>query len=574
MRVVATAGHVDHGKSTLVQALTGTDPDRWDEEKRRGLTIDLGFAATTLPSGASIAFVDVPGHVRFLKNMLAGVGAVDACVFVVAATEGWKPQSEEHLRILELLGLGHGVIAVTKVGLVAPDELELVHLDLADRVAGTFLAGAEQVDVDAPTGVGLGALRLALDRLVADTPAAPDRDRPRLWVDRSFAARGAGTILTGTLAGGPLALDDELLVVPGATAVRVRALQSHGEARTRVGPGHRVAVNLVGIGHHDVARGHALVRRDQWHAARTVDASLTVLATLDHAVSRRGAYLLHVGAGEHAVALRVLGPDAVEPGATGLVRLHLPVALPLTPGDRFVLRESGRQETIGGGEVLDVEPVTRAAEAAPDRSVERVLRERGEVEVTELYRLTGEHRSADLGTTAIDPARLAARRAELLDAVDRAGPHGLELAPLDDLQRRLAARLADDGELRIDQGRARAVTSADPVAEHPYLAALDANPFTPPTPDEAGVDPADLRELVRRGLVQREDGVCFSSAAVDEACARLAPRLAAAPDGLTVAEIRDELATTRKYVIPLLKILDGTGRTRRRGDRRIAGPRL
>src|SRR5688572_18027017 len=192
MRVVATAGHVDHGKSSLVLALTGTDPDRFEEEKRRGLTIDLGFAHTTLPSGAGISFIDVPGHVRFLRNMLAGVGGVDACLFVVAATEGWKPQSEEHLRILELLGIGHGVVALTKVDLVDDDDLELARLDLADRLAGSPLAGCEVVDVAAPSGVGLGALRLALDRLVASTPAAEDRDRPRLWVDRAFAAKGAG----------------------------------------------------------------------------------------------------------------------------------------------------------------------------------------------------------------------------------------------------------------------------------------------------------------------------------------------------------------------------------------------
>src|SRR3954468_17403848 len=194
MHVIATAGHVDHGKSTLVEALTGTDPDRLAEEKARGVTIDLGFAGGALASGRRYAFIDVPGHVRFLKNMLAGVGAVDACLFVVAATEGWKPQSEEHLRILDLLGVGHGLVALTKVGLVDEEWRALARLELADRVAGTFLEGAEVVDVDAPTGVGVHELRAALDRLLADTPHAADRNRPRLWIDRSFAARGAGTV--------------------------------------------------------------------------------------------------------------------------------------------------------------------------------------------------------------------------------------------------------------------------------------------------------------------------------------------------------------------------------------------
>ncbi|MDQ3107116.1 MAG: selenocysteine-specific translation elongation factor, partial [Actinomycetota bacterium] len=353
MRVVATAGHVDHGKSTLVRALTGTDPDRFAEEKARGLTIDLGFASTTLPSGRDVGFVDVPGHVRFLKNMLAGVGAVDACLFVVAATEGWKPQSEEHLRILSLLDVAHGIVALTKVGLVDEDDAELARLEVEERVAGTFLEGADVVAVDALAGRGLDALRSALDRLVASTPAAIDRGRLRLWVDRSFAAKGSGTVVTGTLTGGKLSVDDELdLVGRGmARGVRVRALQSHSSPLATADPGRRLAVNLAGAAHGDVVRGDALVRRRQWAPTSTFDASLTVLSGLDHDVSRRGAYALYLGSGEHPIRLRVLGPDAIAPGAEGFVRLHLPAPLPLVPGDRFVLRESGRGETVGGGEV-------------------------------------------------------------------------------------------------------------------------------------------------------------------------------------------------------------------------------
>src|SRR5438067_12153483 len=225
MHVVATAGHVDHGKSTLVLALTGMDPDRFAQEKARGLPIDLGFAWTTLPSGRELAFVDVPGHVRFIKNMLAGVGAVDACLFVVAATEGWKPQSEEHLRILELLGIGHGLVAVTMVGLVDDEVRQLAALEVGERVAGTFLEKAEVVEVDAPGGIGVDDLRQALDRLLETTPTAVDRGRPRLWVDRVFAARGSGTVVTGTLTGGPIAVDDELVLLPAGRPVRVRALQ-------------------------------------------------------------------------------------------------------------------------------------------------------------------------------------------------------------------------------------------------------------------------------------------------------------------------------------------------------------
>ena len=341
MHVVGTAGHVDHGKSTLVLALTGIDPDRLAEEKARGLTIDLGFAWATLPSGRDLAFVDVPGHVRFLKNMLAGVGAVDACLFVVAATEGWKPQSEEHLRILELLGVTHGLVALTKVGVVDDDHREIARLDVTDRVTGTFLEQAEVVDVDAPAGIGLDALRAALDRLLAATPFATDRDRPRLWVDRVFAAKGSGTVVTGTLTGGAIAVDDELVVLPSHLRGRVRALQSLKRAHDRIGPGHRVAVNLSGVSHDRLARGDALVRGDQWRPTRTVDASLRVLHALQHDVSRRGAYAAYVGSGEHAVRVRVLGTDAIEPGGAGFVRLHLPVALPWCPATASCSASSG-----------------------------------------------------------------------------------------------------------------------------------------------------------------------------------------------------------------------------------------
>src|SRR4051794_26876281 len=569
MHVVATAGHVDHGKSTLVLALTGMDPDRFAEEKARGLTIDLGFAWTTLPGGQELAFVDVPGHVRFIKNMLAGVGAVDACLFVVAATEGWKPQSEEHLRILELLGVGHGVVALTKVGLVDDDWRELARLDVEDHLAGTFLAGAEVVDVDAPTGAGVAELQSALGRLLAATPTAADLGRPRLWIDRSFAARGSGTVVTGTLAGGALAVEDELAIVPLGRRVRVRALQSHQQSRADVGPGHRVAVNLTGVSHHDVQRGHALIRPGQWAPTRMLDASLTVLESVDHNVSRRGAYQLYAGSGEHPVRLRVLGAEAIPPGASGLVRLHLPEALPLLPGDRFVLRESGRAETVGGGEVLDVAPVLAASRAKPDRSVDRVIAERGWVDVAELERLTGERRDAVIGSWVVAPEALAAAVEEVQAGVESAGPLGLELAVLDDRQRAVLATLAG---IAVEGGRAHRPDAVDPLAGHPYLDALNAAPFTPPPPD--GVDRAELRELVRRGLVIERDGVWFSPSAVDRAAQVVAERLAAQPDGVTVSEIRDALGTTRKFLLPLLAQLDATGVTRRRGDVRIAGPRL
>ena len=574
MHVVATAGHVDHGKSTLVKALTGTDPDRFEEERRRGLTIDLGFASVELPSGRRCAIVDVPGHIRFIRNMLAGVGAVDACIFVVAATEGWKPQSEEHLRILELLGITSGLVVLTKVDLVDAELAEIARLDVSDHLAGTFLAGAEIVAVDGVSGTGMASFADALDRLLARTPTAVDADRPRLWVDRAFVAPGAGTVVTGTLTGGSVRVGDELTVRPGRRQVRVRAIQSLYESQTSVAPGHRTALNLVGVNHGDVGRGDVVVRSDQWHLTRTVDASLGVLVSLDHEVSRRGAYVAYLGAGEFSVRMRILGSESLQPGSAGAVRLHLPCGLPLCPGDRFVLRESGRAETVGGGEILDVDPRLPAAVARPDRSVERVIAERGWVRPDDLWRLTGERRRPNLAGWVVDPEALRAAQDEIRARLAGAADLGLDLAGLSEQERAVAGNL--DGVV-IEAGRAHPARRVDTLAEHPFLAALAQQPFSPPEPTAAGVPavaPAELREMLRRGLVVSQDGVVFPAAAVDRAAEVVAGLLEARPEGFTVAEFRDAVGTTRKYALPLLAALDAGGMTRRRGDLRIAGRRL
>ncbi|MGZ0184330.1 MAG: selenocysteine-specific translation elongation factor [Acidimicrobiales bacterium] len=569
MHVVATAGHVDHGKSTLVEALTGTDPDRFAEEKARGLTIDLGFADTTLPSGAVLSLVDVPGHARFIKNMLAGVGAVDACLFVVAATEGWKPQSEEHLRILELLGVEHGIVALTKVGPADDDLVELAQLELEERLAGTFLEGVRVIETDAPTGVGIGELRAALDDLLAATPTAIDHGRPRLWIDRAFSARGSGTVVTGTLTGGFLRSDDELEVHPSGATVRVRGLQNHHADRDELPPGSRCAVNLVGVSHDGVARGDVLVRSGQWHHTMVVDASLTVLDQLDHPVSRRGAHVLYLGSGEHPVRMRILGPDALQPGTSGAVRLHLPIPLPLLPGDRFVMRESGRAETVGGGEILDVDPVDRASSARPDRSVDRVVAQRGWVDADELERLTGERRDPDVGRWVVDPTELHTTLVDLRGALAEAGPLGLDLSTLDE-HGRAAVELLDD--VVVEAGRLAPVDAVDPLADHPFVAILTASPFTPPAPER--VDRAELRELVRREMVVEVEGIFFAASAIQAAAELAARLLAESPEGFTVSAFREAAGNTRKHAMPLLARLDGTGVTRRRGDVRIAGPRL
>ena len=568
---ISTAGHVDHGKSTLVEALTGVDPDRFAEEKARGLTIDLGFGSAPLPSGRSVSIIDVPGHERFIRNMLAGVGAVDACLFVVAANEGWMPQSEEHLRILELLGVSHGLIALTKVGLCDADIAELARLEVEERVEDTFLAGAPVVETDVVDDLGVDDLRAGLDDLVDRTPAAADLRRPRLWIDRAFAARGAGTVVTGTLTGGQIRVDDELELRPRGAVVRVRALQSHHSQRTKIGPGNRVAVNLSGVSHQEVVRGDVLVRAGQWHMTNRFDASLTVLSTLDHEVSSRGAHAIYVGACELPARMRILGLEALSPGEAGHVRLHLPQRLPLLPGDRFVLRESGRAETIGGGTVLDIDPVLAASRARPDLSIDRVVAERGWVEAERLALLTGQRREPDVGRWVVSPTVLKGSKARLRAAVDDAGPLGLDIAGLDEKDRAVLSLME---EMATEGGRVRPIGQSDPFENHRYTAALEAAPFTPPDPEAVGVDRSEVRELVKRGVVVEQDGVFFAASTLAAARSAVGEMLADQPDGVTVAEVRELLETTRKYALPLLAWLDGQGATRRRGDVRIAGPRL
>jgi selenocysteine-specific elongation factor len=570
MTVVATAGHVDHGKSSLVLALTGTDPDRFEEEKRRGLTIDLGFAHTTLPSGASLSFVDVPGHVRFLRNMLAGVGGVSACVFVVAATEGWKPQSEEHLRILELLGLDRGIVVLTKVDLVDDEWLEIAELDVTDHLANTFLEDAPVLPVSSTTGDGIDGLLAALDDLVDAAPTASDRGRVRLWIDRVFSPKGSGTVVTGTLTGGQLAVEQQVAVEPGGLSARIRGLQIAGRSVEVAASGNRVAANLSGVDHHELGRGDALVEPGRWLLTDRFDASLRVLSSLYHEVSRRGAHVAYIGSGEHHVRLRVLWSEAIGPGGEGAVRIFLPRALPLLPGDRFILRESGRDETVGGGEVLDIAPVLRASRAAPDRSAERVVDERGGwVDAAELELLTGEVIDPVLGSWVTSPDAIAALASSITERIASAGPTGVDLAAFDARERAVLDTLDD---IVVDGGLVRPADAIDPFVDHPFLTQLLAGGFTPPPVD--GADRGELRELTRRGHVVARDGIVFHATTIDRAAEEAARLLAASPEGFTVSQFRDATGASRKYALPLVAELDARGVTRRRDDLRIPGPRL
>ena len=365
--VVGTAGHIDHGKSALVRALTGTDPDRLQEEKARGITIDLGFAQHQIGS-VNVAFVDVPGHEHFVRNMLAGASGIDAVLLVVAADESIMPQTREHFDICRLLGVTAGVVALTKSDLVDAETIELVRLETADLVRGSFLEAAHVVPVSSKTDAGLTELREALSELAEGmhAPQHPGRSGvARLPIDRAFTVRGFGTVVTGTLISGQLAVDDSLDVLPAGRRVRVRGLQVHGEARQEAVAGQRVAVNLSSVEVEEVARGDSLVETDGLEVTRRFDATLRLLgaaAPLKHGARVR----FHAGTSETmariSIASRVAdAPDAepvsrLDPGDEAYVRVRLERPVALTRNDRFVLRAYSPSVTIAGGQVLDPAP--------------------------------------------------------------------------------------------------------------------------------------------------------------------------------------------------------------------------
>ena len=566
--VICTAGHVDHGKSTLINALTGIDPDRWAEEKRRGLTIDLGFAKADRKDNGFVSFIDVPGHERFLKNMLAGVGAVDGCLFVVDSTEGWKPQSEEHLRILNLLGVRKGLIALTKISLADDDLREIVSLEIKDHLKGTFLESAPIIPIDSITGVGIDSLTTELEKMLEDTPVAKDNDRPRLWIDRVFTVKGAGTVVTGTLTGGSLKVDDEIIINPQNFVTKIRSLQSHDEQISNIGPGSRIAINLANIDHRSIGRGSVITNPEQWFLTSTFDAELNVLPSVEHEVSRRGAYLAYIGTKEEFVKVRVLGDEVIPAGSKGLVRVYMDEKLPLMLGDRLILRESGRNETIGGAIVLDPDPILRAAEAKPNSSIERIITEHKWITPSHLEALTGVRRQEDVPGWIVDPNCLQDMIADLSQRLLTAGNLGLDITSLDQFERAAIGLL----EGVLIEGKYLRMEGADNLSDHPYLDQLESNLFKPPDADS--VDPRELRELVRRELIIEQNGIFFSQKAVTSAAKRIRVLLKKNPEGITVGEVRIALDSTRKYVLPLLNHLDQIGATVRRNDVRLAGKRL
>ncbi len=575
MRVVATAGHVDHGKSTLVRALTGMEPDRWAEERRRGMTIDLGYAWAALPDDEVLAFVDVPGHQRFIGNMLAGLGPAPAVMVVVAADEGWRRQSAEHLAAVDALGLTAGVLAVTRSDLADPGPATAEALE---HLRGSSLRDVEAVAVSGATGAGLDDLRAALARLVGRLPP-PRLDAPvRLWVDRSFTVRGSGTVVTGTLGAGVLRTGDELRL--GDRTVRVRGLQSLGRSYDEVAAVARVAVNLRGVERSEVARGDALLTPGAWVGTSGMDVRLSVdPRTLPTEL------VLHVGSTGVAGRLRPLGADTA--------RLQLHRALPLRAGDRALLRDPGAQSVAAGVLVLDADPpalrrrgaaAVRAADlvsagAVPDLVTE--VARRGAVRRTDLAALGVplDDLSAVLvqGEWLVDPSRWQAWAAALGAAVDA----HLAAAPLEgglpaeaarqavglpDL--RLLAPLVPAAGLTAASGRVRRPgTSVDlGPAERAVVQLEDRlrdDPFAAPEApylDALRLGPRELAAAERAGrLLRLRDEVVL----LPDGPARAMRVLARLEQPFTLSQARQALRTTRRVAVPLLEHLDGRGWTRR-----------
>ncbi len=356
MYVIGTAGHVDHGKSTLVKALTGIDPDRLEEEKRREMTIDLGFARLKLPGGKDISIIDVPGHERFIKNMLAGVGGFDAAMLIVAADEGIMPQTEEHLAILDLLQINRGVVVLTKRDMVDEEWLELMKEEVKERMSKSGLKDAPIVAVSARTGEGLPELLKTLDETLSKAAPREDLGKPRLPIDRVFTITGFGTVVTGTLIEGRLAVGQEVEIEPGGLKSRVRGLQMHSKKVEVAPPGNRVAVNLVGLEVGDLQRGMVVTTSNWLEATDRIDVRLNLLADAPVEIEQNDRYDFFSGAAETGAGITILDKDRIKPGESGLLQLRLNEPLAIAKGDKFILRLPSPSQTVGGGIIIDTRP--------------------------------------------------------------------------------------------------------------------------------------------------------------------------------------------------------------------------
>jgi selenocysteine-specific elongation factor len=606
--VLGTAGHIDHGKSTLITALTGIDPDRLAEEKRRGMTIDLGFAHLLLPSGLEVGIVDVPGHARFIRNMLAGTHGLDAVMLVIAADEGVMPQTREHLEIIDLLDVSRGIVVLSKVDLVDADWLTLVRSEVLEAIRGTSLNGAPVVPFSAVSGEGKAELIAALDALFAESLSRPDDGRPRLPIDRVFTMSGFGTVVTGTLVDGSLTLGEELEVVPGGRTVRVRGLQQHNRKVDTASPGSRVAVNLTGVDREQLARGDVLARPNTLNATRRIDATVRVLASAPQSLRHGAELLLHTGTAEVGGRVILLEADEIAAGGQGWVQLYLERPIAAAELDRFILRVPSPSATIAGGRFIDVAPRKHSRhDSAVTASLER--RAAGDVLQEELRKYPRGVTVAALLKATMAPegdiAALDARRVGdwLYDsgawqaiadqaATELTGYHSAHPLrpgmPREELRNRLGVapgsfasvvqgliedgRVAEqDGSIATPDHRVELHSPGGPAAL--LLDLLGRQPLAPPSLSEAikqtGASPEVVRALAQQGeIVRVGDDVAFTKDAYATAAAMVREIISSA-GSITVAQLRDRMGASRRPVLALLEHLDSERVTRRVGDSRV-----
>jgi len=624
-RIVGTAGHIDHGKSALVQALTGTDPDRLQEEKERGITIDLGFADSRF-GGFHIGFVDVPGHERFVKNMLAGVGGIDAVILVVAADESVMPQTREHLAICELLGVRGGVVALTKCDLVDAELAELAELEVSELLEGTSLQDAPIVRTSTTNGTGLDELRDALAVVLREQAARATTAAMRLPIDRVFTIRCFGTVITGTLLAGEIETGDKLDLLPGDLAVTVRGLQVHGAPAERATAGQRVALNLHGVQTDELARGMVLARPGELEAAHILDVRLDTLPGF--AVKHLQRVRFHHGAAELLARVALMTGDEVPPGESAYCQLRLEARYPAVPGDRVVLRRYSPLVTIAGAEVLDVHPVKRrrghsAADsirqldgvddterlhqwvlAAGDRGLDELalarragrsavafadslesLLAKGEIAVlpgaprhlvarSVLHRVEAVVLDPLASYHSANPLRPGMEKESVRGAAAKGLPEAILEAVLDALTG--AGRIVSTGAYIALADHRVAVSGDAASVRDQLLEAFDRGGLAPlPVAEILGTtdDPELARELfhlaLREGRLTRiTDQYVVAQDAIDDLVSDLRSRVDAG-DTFTISDFKAWTGLSRKHSIPLLEHLDTARVTRRDGDGRV-----
>jgi selenocysteine-specific elongation factor len=565
MRIIGTAGHVDHGKSALVLALTGTDPDRLREEKERGMTIELGFALLRLPSGGEAGIVDVPGHERFIKTMLAGVGGIDLALLVIAADEGVMPQTREHLAIIDLLGIEHGVVALTKSDAVDAETLAQTEAEARKTVAGTTLAGALIIACSALTGAGLDALLSAIEAQLALAPERRDAGRPRLPIDRAFTMPGFGTVVTGTLSGGSLAVGQEVEIAPAGLRARIRGLQNHGRDVQSAAPGQRTAVNLAGIAVEDVRRGMVLALPGTLAGTSSVDVRLRSVTHIERAVRHNLNVTFHTGAAEASGRLLLLDREEVAAGEQAWAQVRLAELIAALPGDRFVIRDPN--DTLGGGTIVAIDAPRHRRHHAPTIAALAALISGSPTGgmVTALHAI--EAVAAEIANALAEyherqPLRIGMPREELRSRVGLAG-RGFDatIAALVS-----AHRLREVGPMIALASHSPVLSDEEQRIADAYVASLRTTPYAPPV--DGTPAPEIMEYLLATDVIVRAGDVVFAADVYAEMVGAITARLRE-KGTITLAEARDMFGTSRRYAQALLEHLDAERVTKRVGDGRV-----